>query len=164
MRRFLRPRVLIPAGFALVVVIGIAAYLTQPWRLFINTEVVEAAPSSAVDTVLLEEGTFVDHDHGTSGNVRILALDDGSRVLRLEGLRTSNGPDLEVWLSDQPVLAGPEGWSIFDDGAYVNLGPLKGNIGTQAYDLPADVDLGAVPTVVIWCERFSRAFGSATLA
>jgi hypothetical protein len=46
-----------------------------------------------------------------------------------------------------------------DVGAHVDLGPLKGNKGTQRYDLPAAAPLGG--SVVIWCRAFSVAFGSA---
>jgi len=41
---------------------------------------------------------------------------------------------------------------------------LRGNQGTQLYQLPADLDLGALPHVVIWCDRFSTPFGTATLS
>jgi hypothetical protein len=46
----------------------------------------------------------------------------------------------------------------------VQLGRLKGNIGTQSYELPDGVDLVELDNVVIWCERFSVPFGTATLA
>ena len=50
----------------------------------------------------------------------------------------------------------------FDD-AYVDLGGLKGNIGDQNYEIPADVDLSQYQSVVIWCDRFNVAFGAADL-
>ena len=37
--------------------------------------------------------------------VEVVRLPDGSRVLRLQDLRTSDGPKLQVWLADAPVLA-----------------------------------------------------------
>ena len=84
--------------------------------------------------------------------------------LRLVDLETSNGPDLRVWLSDQPVRAGVAGWRVFDDGAWVELGRLKGNRGDQAYAVPAGTDLASLSSVSIWCRRFSVSFGAATLA
>jgi hypothetical protein len=90
----------------------------------------------------------------------VLALGGGARVVRLEDLDTSNGPDLFVYLSTNPT-GGPEG--AFDDD-YVNLGRLKGNQGDQNYSLPADVDLKRFASVVIWCDRFDSAFGAADLA
>ena len=93
----------------------------------------------------------------------MLRLPDGSRVLRLENLRTSNGPKLQVWLADAPVLPGKDGWYVFDDGRHVDLGALKGNIGSSNYPIPADVDLAALPSVTIWCDRFNVSFAAAEL-
>ncbi|WP_380168573.1 DM13 domain-containing protein [Jannaschia sp. R86511] len=111
----------------------------------------------------LARGELVSHEHATTGTARVLLLPDGSRVLRLEGLDTSNGPDLHVWLSDAPVLTGRDGWFVFDDGAHVDLGELKGNQGDANYPIPADVDLDALGSVSVWCARFSVSFGAAAL-
>ncbi|WP_432136134.1 MULTISPECIES: DM13 domain-containing protein [unclassified Streptomyces] len=108
-------------------------------------------------------GDLISHEHDTSGTVRLLRLADGSHVLRLEGLDTSNGPDLRVWLTDAPVKAGRAGWHVFDDGEYVSLGKLKGNKGDQNYRLPADVDPAAYTSMTIWCDRFDVSFGAAEL-
>jgi hypothetical protein len=91
--------------------------------------------------------------------VRVLAVGGGRRVVRLEDLDTSNGPDLYLYLSANRA-DGPEG--AFDDD-YVSLGRLKGNQGDQNYDVPAGVDLSKLGTVVIWCDRFDSAFGAADL-
>lgn len=112
----------------------------------------------------LATGRFITHEHDTEGTVSILKLADGSRVLRLEGLRTSDGPDLKVWLSDAKVVAGEAGWHTFDDGKYRNLGKLKGNEGNQNYVIPPDVDLATFRSVSIWCDRFNVSFGAAALA
>ena len=53
--------------------------------------------------------------------------------------------------------------STGDVSDFVSLGDLKGNIGDQNYELPADVDLSVHDTVLIWCERFSAPFGEAAL-
>jgi hypothetical protein len=113
--------------------------------------------------VTLARGELISHEHDTSGSVRILRLADGSRVLRLENLRTSDGPDLRVWVTEAPVRPGRAGWHLFDDGAYVSLGRLKGNLGNQNYALPAEVDLSRFTSVTIWCDRFNVSFGAAQL-
>ncbi|NKB94163.1 MAG: hypothetical protein GKR84_06170, partial [Candidatus Nanopelagicales bacterium] len=51
---------------------------------------VEETPKRTVTA----EGTFISHEHSTAGKARIITLEDGSRVLRLVGLDTDNGPDL----------------------------------------------------------------------
>jgi hypothetical protein len=121
-----------------------------------------AAPASSVPDgpVLLLEGEFTSLDHPTSGRAFVAELPDGSRVLRLEDLVTDNGPDLLVYLSAEPIAAGEQ--ALDDD--IVDLGRLKGNVGNQNYDLPADVDLERYATVVIWCKRFASGFGAADLA
>ncbi|WP_347754430.1 DM13 domain-containing protein [Agrococcus sp. ProA11] len=124
----------------------------------------QPVPSDDPTTVELTSSSFISHEHPTTGTARVLRLASGERVLVLENLDTSNGPDLHVWLTDQPVIEGTDGWFVFDDGDWTTLGPLRGNIGTQQYAIPDDLDLGAVTSVSIWCERFAVSFGAAPLA
>ncbi len=169
-RRRLTWTLLVTAAVAAVV----AALVFEPWKLVVDERVQEAAPSSApalsagaepvaTAPVVLARGTFISHEHDSSGSVAVLRLPDGSRVLRLEDLRTSNGPLLKVWLSDAPVIEGTAGWRVFDDGRHVDLGDLKGNIGSSNYPIPADVDLAALTGVSIWCARFHVSFAAAQL-
>lgn len=104
---------------------------------------------------------FLSHEHETSGSVSVLEPGDGTTTLRLTDLRTSDGPALRVWLSDQPVER--DGGGNLDDGEHIDLGSLKGNEGNQNYAIPAGTDLGEFSTVTIWCERFSVSFGAAEL-
>ena len=112
---------------------------------------------------VLAEGEFITHEHATTGSVKILKYSDGSRILRIEKLKTSNGPKLEVWLTDAPVIEGLDGWRVFDDGKFFNLGALKGNIGSQNYSIPSEINLDEYSSISIWCERFSVSFGAAAL-
>ncbi|MFD3399202.1 DM13 domain-containing protein [Kribbella sp. NPDC058693] len=172
-----------------VVVAAVALPLFQPWRLLTDRVVDEALPGTAsISTTsssttpptvsahpakptpvvkpqpkVLLTGKLITHEHRTSGTVAVLALPDGSRVLRIENLDTSDGPDLKVWLSDAEVTPGRDGWHVFDDGAYRSLGSLKGNHGNQNYPIPADVGLDAFRSVTIWCDRFNVSFGAAGL-
>lgn len=164
---------------AIVVVFGLIALpVFQPWKLFVDQTVNEplptaptgSAPVSAAATPSapaapreLTRGQFVSQEHDTTGTATVLRLPDGQRILRLSNFSTSNGPDLHVWLSDQKLQSGTEGWFVFDDGRHVDLGGLKGNIGDQNYLIPSDVDLGTYPSVSIWCQRFSVSFGAAEL-
>lgn len=108
----------------------------------------------------LAAGDFVSQEHPTKGKAAVLRLADGSRVLRLTGLASSDGPDLHVWLTDQS--AGGE-WGKYDDGRFVKLGKLKATHGNQNYAIPAEAKLDGLRSVVIWCDRFNVAFGSAPL-
>lgn len=120
-------------------------------------------PSSIVP-VTVAQGTFISHEHTTTGTAKVVRLADGTHTLRLEGLDTSNGPDLHVLLSDAPVEEGPAGWRVFDEGKHVDLAELKGNRGDQNYPLPAGIDWTKHPSVSIWCDRFDVSFGAAALA
>ncbi|WP_165989119.1 DM13 domain-containing protein [Streptomyces sp. YIM 98790] len=122
------------------------------------------SPTEPAGPAELATGEFITHEHDTTGTVRILRLEDGSVVLRLEDLDTSNGPDLHVWLTDAPVIEGRDGWGVFDDGQYLSAGKLKGNKGDQNYPLPEDTGLDAYTSVSIWCDRFNVSFGAAELA
>ncbi|WP_420431651.1 DM13 domain-containing protein [Candidatus Poriferisocius sp.] len=105
-------------------------------------------------------GEFISRSHPTSGTVDVLGDGTGQRFLRFEDFRTDNGPDLNVYLSAAPPDA-PVGQ--FTD-VFVDLGDLKGNVGSQNYEIPRDLDLDVYSTVVIWCVRFSVVFGAAELA
>jgi Electron transfer DM13 len=89
----------------------------------------------------------------------VLRVGGGRRFLRLEDLHTSNGPDLFVYLSTT-AADGPR--DSFDDD-FVGLGRLKANQGNQNYEIAADVRLDRYQSVVIWCRRFTYAFGAAPL-
>ncbi|KNB53315.1 DM13 domain-containing protein [Streptomyces caatingaensis] len=140
---------------------GAAAYWFQPWKLWQDRTVRETA---AAGTRTLATGSLISHEHTTSGRVRILESPDGTRTLRLENLSTSNGPDVKILLSDAPVKPGRAGWHVFDDGAHLSLGSLKGNRGDQNYALPDGLDLAKYRTVSIWCDRFDVSFGAGELA
>jgi hypothetical protein len=121
-------------------------------------------PSAAKPaTEVLLTGKLITHEHETAGTVAVLRLADGSRILRVENLETSDGPDLKVWLSDAAVVSGQKGWHVFDDGKYHNLGSLKGNHGNQNYVIPTTVKLDDFRSVAIWCDRFNVSFGAAEL-
>ena len=118
-------------------------------------------PSDAPEIVRLVEGTFVDRSHPGEGTAVVLNDGTTQRFLRLEeDFGTDNGPDLNVYLSAAPPDAAA---GDFDDD-FVDLGDLKGNIGSQNYEIPSDVDLDRYRTVVIWCVRFGVAFTAAALA
>lgn len=119
----------------------------------------EAMPGGEQPAVL-SGGQFVGADdfHQGSGSATLYQLPDGSRVLRLEEFMVTNGPDLHVILS---TAARPT--SRDDIGEYIDLGSLKGNIGDQNYEIPADVELSAYQSVVIYCVPFHVLFASATL-
>jgi hypothetical protein len=165
------------AGGVLALAGGVAWF--QPQKLLINQRVDEALPATATPTsrasdtspgqprtppssaepTILSTSPFRSLGHTTSGQAVALELADGRRFLRLEELRTSNGPDLFVYLS-AAAADGPR--DSFDDD-FISLGRLRANRGSQNYAIPADVSLDRYRSVVIWCRRFTYAFGAAAL-
>ncbi|MGH8861080.1 MAG: DM13 domain-containing protein [Jatrophihabitantaceae bacterium] len=174
-------------GAAAVLAVALAAGLAwfQPWRLFTNHRVDDVLPAVATrsvpaaahptaaaaaprtpvppQAVLLARGMFISHEHDTIGAVSVVRQPDGSRVLAIAGLRTSDGPDLHVWLTDRAVRPGESNWYVFDDGKHISLGTLKGNLGNQLYPIPAGAALDELISVSIWCARFDVSFGAAAL-
>jgi len=167
-------KLMLVTGILLMLVAGAGAYWFEPWKLFTSTTVNDTTPvilesgaptqapdGSAPSATLVAQGQLISHEHATSGTVQLVKLEDGSHKIILRGFATTDGPDLQVWLTDQPVIPGVQGWRLFDDGKYVELGSLKGNKGTQVYDIPADVDPSKFRSVAIWCKRFAVSFGAA---
>ncbi|GAB2986870.1 DM13 domain-containing protein [Saccharothrix stipae] len=175
--------VVIGVAGVLVVALAVGLYLFQPWRLVTDRTADEAllvpppttsatmtsalvtasatttTPAPPAGPVALAAGPFRSLDYTTTGSATLVQLVDGKRAVQFEALDTSDGPDLYVYLSDKPADSPEE---AFGSG-FTKLGKLKANRGNQVYDVPAGVDLTAVRSVVIWCERFSEGFGVAPL-
>jgi hypothetical protein len=111
--------------------------------------------AATTTTNVLRTGSFVgvgDGIHNAEGTAKVIPLQDGSNILRLEDLRVTNGPDLYVYLATDKSASD-----------FVNVGKLKANNGNQNYDIPTETDLTKYDTILIWCRPFSVLFGSAEL-
>lgn len=150
----------------IVVAIGIvSAFALSPY--FTESTIDEALPTGAIIQPTTEEamteeihtsyaGTFIgvgDEIHDAEGDAYTILLEDGSNVLRLENFKSTNGPDLYVYLST-------------DENAseFINLGKLKANNGNQNYEIPDDAIFEKYNKVLIWCKAFGVLFGSAELS
>ena len=148
---------------AVVVVAVLAAwYAFRPERLFVNRHVDEAIPTGQGSSSAqpFESGRFYGIAHPTTGTATIFQMGDGTRILRLTSFRTSNGPDVHVY-----IVAADDAKDIatVQQAGFIDLGVLKGNIGDQNYALGNDLDLTKYRAVSIWCKRFSVNFGAAAL-
>ena len=145
----------------------------QPQKLLIEKTVDEKVPvgtteadnndadsGSPRETRVVAEGMFQSLEHQTTGSATIVELPDGRLFLRFEDLETSNGPDLRVYLSEIPAS---DDWHAYGE-RFIDLGALKGNLGNQNYEIPADTDLSRFESAVIWCRRFTVGFGVAGLS
>ena len=120
-------------------------------------------PPQPTGPVALASGNLMDADsfHQGSGQVVLYQLEDGSRIIRLEDIEVTNGPQLHVLLTPVHGLAGRD---HLREAGYVDLGPLKGNIGSQNYEVPADYVIPDELTLVIYCVPFHVVFTTAELA
>lgn len=151
-------RILVVLAVALA---GVAAwYAFRPERLFINQKVNEQFPTASAASNKLASGLFHDGAHETKGTATVFQLADGKKTLRLTGFATSNGPDLHVYLVAADDVKDSD---MVTKAGFVDVGSLKGNIGDQNYDLPANTDLSKYRAVTIWCKRFGVNFGTAPL-
>ncbi|MBI1828034.1 MAG: DM13 domain-containing protein [Thaumarchaeota archaeon] len=156
-------RILIAVIMA-AIAIPAGAYAVSP--LFINTVIDEPLPTANEN----QKKAMADHEkamaekesiqgnfaggggHTVTGMTKIVQLEDGSKVLRLENFKSTNGPDLFVYLSTDTHASD-----------FVSLGALKANNGNQNYNIPEGTDLSKYNTVLIWCKSFSVLFGSSEL-
>ncbi|GAA2581532.1 DM13 domain-containing protein [Actinomadura fulvescens] len=185
-----RHRLLVVSGaLALAVAAALGLALFQPWKLWVDQSVDEAAPVVASDPAvdsgersarsdrpdgsagptgsagstgpqeLFSTNEWNSVSHGqTTGKVKVYRLANGDRVLRLENLKTSNGPDLRVMLSkggyETQHDLGPD---------RLELGRLKGNKGSSNYTVKPGTDLNEYRSVVVWCKRFDAVFAAAPI-
>jgi hypothetical protein len=99
-------------------------------------------------------GTFEGIDHRAAGGANLIRRPDGSLVIELRDIDIQNGPDYDVYLV--------RGVDQQSNGDGVRIDDLKGNLGTQYYDVPADVDAGPDWTILIWCQTFGVPVANAT--
>lgn len=137
-----------------------AWYAFRPERLFINQRVNEQFPTASAATTKLATGVFHSNAHETRGTAAVFQLADGKKTLRLTNFETSNGPDVHVYLV---AAEDAKDNDTVTKAGFVDVGTLKGNIGDQNYDLPANIDIAKYRAVTIWCKRFSVNFGTAPL-
>ena len=144
-----------------LIIAGAGAWFAfRPERIFINQKVNEQFPTAAAANSQLATGEFHSGAHETKGMAAVFQLADGKKTLRLTNFATSNGPDVHVYLV---AAQDAKDNDTVTKAGFVDLGTLKGNIGDQNYELPANADLAKYRAVTIWCKRFSVNFGTAPL-
>ena len=96
----------------------------------------------------LRSGPIRGIDHRASGTAAIYRQPDGRYVVGLEDIDIQPGPDYDLYVVP--------GENREDTKGGVRLGDLRGNRGTQFYEVPDGVDLENGPwTVLVWCQTFA---------
>jgi hypothetical protein len=125
-------------------------------------------PPPAMESLTAQErvravarGAFIhanpsDPIHYGEGNVTVY-----ERTVFLEpDFKVGPGPKYHVYLVPKPEIRAS---SDVVGTMFVDLGRLRSFEGSQKYDIPAGLDLGQYPSVVIWCEQFSVLISPADL-
>src|SRR6185369_9368487 len=130
----------------LIVAVAGAWYAFRPERSFINQRVNEQFPTASAASEQLASGQFHSGAHETKGMAAVFQLAEGKKMLRLTNFATSNGPDVHVYLV---AAQDAKDNDAVTNAGFVDLGSLKGNIGDQNYELPANADLAKYRAVTI---------------
>ncbi len=114
--------------------------------------IAKVAPSSQQFPKFSKLGTFQGlKGHQATGKAEVISVGDIS-FLRFEDFEVTNGPDLHVYMTKKGDV---------DTG--IDLGKLKGNKGSQNYEL-SGINTDVYDTVIIYCQPFHVYFASATLS
>ncbi len=152
-----RFRVLRTVLFA-VAAVGVLFIVVFP--AYRNERVVEAFPASAAGAVAappdaVRSAGLIGIDHRATGNASLYRTSDGRHLVGLEQIDIQPGPDYDVYL-----VPGTDRHDT-DDG--IRLDDLRGNQGTQYYEVPAGTAIeGGSWTVLVWCQTFGVPVANAT--
>jgi uncharacterized protein with FMN-binding domain len=108
---------------------------------------VQGSAATTTASSKIRTGSFIgagDGFHNAQGLAKVISLGDGNSVLRLENFKSTNGPNVHIYLST--------------DKSALNF--IDFNNGNQNYNIPDGTDLSKYIMVLIWCKDFSVLFGS----
>ena len=166
MARFVSPVAVRAAVFAVAAVLVFSVVVLPAYRSDTVVEVLPTAtmptggaPSASVAPVptRLATGPLRGIDHRAEGTVNLYRQSDGKFIVGLENVDIQPGPDYDLYLVPGAGKSSKDGGTKLDD--------LRGNKGTQFYDVPASIDVSAGEwTVLVWCQTFAVPIANATPA
>ena len=113
------------------------------------------AAKAIANVSTIRTGSFVgagDGFHNAEGLAKVIPLKDGQSILRLENFKSTNGPNVHLYLATDKTASN-----------FIDIGRVKANNGNQNYNIPVGTDLAKYNMALIWCKDFSVLFGSAQL-
>lgn len=140
-------------GAALGGALGVAAGIAVS-TVLVEPPTASTRPEQRPRGELVGRGSFVqadprDPEHWGSGG---FSLYEG--LLRLhEDFEVAPGPKYHLYLSPDADI-GPH--TPVYASMFIDLGPLRGFAGSQAYPIPAGVDPSRYPSVVVWSEQLQE--------
>jgi hypothetical protein len=139
-----------------IIMLGISLLLLNACTKDQELTPVTQTPPANIDPAKPAEatGTFTGGgSYQVSGTVKVLAdkNDATKKILSFENFKTSNGPDLYVYLAEDKAAKG-----------FTSIVKLD-KTGTFTLDIPTSANLTKQKYVLIWCKQFTVLFGSAKL-
>jgi hypothetical protein len=120
-----------------------------------STTVAPVTTAATPAPVAVRRGEFRGIDHEAEGDVVVYRQPGGGFVVGLEDFDIQPGPDYDLYLVPGADREDKDGGTRLDD--------LRGNRGTQYYDVPAGHDLATGDwTVLVWCQTFAVPVANAT--
>lgn len=108
---------------------------------------------SASAAQLVQSGTFQNGPYGrVSGQGQVWKTAADQYEIVLDNFQTTNGPDLFVYLSKEPMPVN-----------FIEAGKLKSTNGRQIYPISGTPDFTQYKYIVIHCKAFNHLFGFAPL-
>ena len=130
---------------------------TPPTTALSTSTIGPTTTTRPAEPTAIQSGQLFGIDHSAQGTATIY-VQGGEYVLRFEDdTDIQNGPDLYVWLLADAQYSGAT------PAEYIDLGTLKGTVGSQNYQLPLEYDPAIHRAVLIWCLRFAVPFAAAPL-
>jgi hypothetical protein len=120
--------------------------------------VARAETQKSAKTSKQVSGSFKQVTHATKGSATVKG-----RTLTLSNFETSAGPKLHVYLVRGGASSNAAIKAAVAGKKFVDLGALKNLKGAQTYAVPASAQTKG-SSIVIWCDKFDVAFGSAALS
>jgi hypothetical protein len=102
--------------------------------------------TTTTTTSKIMTGSFIgagDGFHNAEGSAKVIPLGDGNTILRLENFKSTNGPNVHLYLATDKTASN-----------FIDLGRLKANNGNQNYNIPNGTDLAKYNMALIWCKDF----------
>ena len=113
---------------------------------------------------LQTESTFQQGDSTYTIDGDLIVTQSGDdRSLAFADFSVTAGPDLFVYLVNTADTSNEGVKAAVEAGEFVNVATLKGNVGNQVYQVPAEIDLDDYTVVSVWCKQFGRNFGHAVI-
>lgn len=97
----------------------------------------------------------------SEGQVTFYQLADGRKILRINDLNITNVPDMQIWLSQNAAPLTRE--DLEQGGVHLLIGSVQGNVGSQNYDVAAEIDLNRYNSIVIFSESLELVVSYGTL-